>query len=377
MTKAIKSLTIALFGLAIWAPLLQQHFHLLHYESLTENRIRKSAPRNWASLLDRNSSFAREFEDYFNDNYGFRDLLIRTKNQLDYSLFHRSDKVLIGRGDWLFYKSVVEQEQIAAERFSDETWNGVYDRFLALNQALASRGITLVVISCPVKNTIYPEHLPPSAPRRPVPPAYGRLRTFFVNHPDIVVIDPFPILTNLKDRFPVYFRTDFHWTDPAGAEVARALVNRLGNLSGKGNLWKNPVAMRIAAHLDGGENQSLGLLWPLPEMAPSLEKDHPEAELGEYTYTQESNEWTYRTKLQDTSQLIPTTVMFGDSYADAFLRAGFAGYFVKFQKFYNWEIRQRFPQIPEGTRFVVFQIIESLFGGLQNPEMWPLGQQGP
>jgi hypothetical protein len=374
MTKTVKSLTVALFGFLIWAPLLQQHFNILRYESLTENRTRKSAPRDWASLWKRDSSFSKDFEDYFNDNYGFRDVLIRTKNQLDYSLFRRSDRVLIGRGDWLFYKSVVEQEQVDADRNPEEAWKSMFDRFVALNQALASRGVTLVVIPCPMKNTIYPEHLPANAPRRPAPYGYERSRKFFLSHPEIVTIDPVPILAGVKERLQVYFRTDFHWTDPAGAEVARSLVNRLGNLSGKGNLWENPAAMKIAAQLVGGENHSLGLLWPLPEMAPYLEKDHPEAELGEYAYTKEPNEWTYLTKISDQSGLIPATVMFGDSYADAFLRSGFTRYFVKFQKFYNWDLKNRFSQIPEGTKFFVFEYIESNFGGLLNPELWPLGK---
>jgi hypothetical protein len=374
MAKSLKSITVVLFALMVWAPLLQQHFHLLGYDSLTENRLRKTVPTNWTSLIERNSAFSRDFEDYFNDNYGFRDVLIRTKNQLDYSLFRRSEKVFIGRGDWLFYRSVVEQEQVAADRFSEETWNGLFERFLALNRALAARGMTLVVIPCPMKNTMYPEKVPANAPRRPHPSGYDRYRTFFLGHPEIVTIDPFPILESLKNSFQVYFRTDFHWTDPAGAEVAKALVNRLGTLSGKGSVWERPIAMKLAPQLVGGENHSLGLLWPISEIAPYLALDHPEAAFGEYVYTKESNEWTYRTRLPDPSRLIPGTVMFGDSYADAFLRAGFTGYFIKFQKFYNWDFKTRFAQIPEGTRFVIFEHIESLFGGLQSPDMWPLGQ---
>jgi hypothetical protein len=374
MAKHLKSATLVLFALALWTPLLQQHFVFLNYETLTENRLRRTIPIHWMALFERNSSFSREFEDYFNDNYGFRDVLIRTKNQIDFSLFRRSDKVFIGRGDWLFYRSVLEQEQVPADRVSEKGWNDLFDRFLALNRALALRGITLVVIPCPMKNTIYPENVPNNAPRRRSPSAYDRYRTFLLKHPEIVTVDPFPILSNLKNSFQVYFRTDFHWTDPAGAEVAKALVNRLGRLSGKGNLWDTSIAMKIVPHHYGGENHSLGLLWPLREMAPFLESDHPETVLGDYSYTKEANEWTWQTKLTDTSRLIPPTVMFGDSYADAFLRAGFTGYFEKFQKFYNWDLKTRFSQIPDGTRFVVFEHIESLFGGLQNPEMWPLGR---
>ena len=43
-------------------------------------------------LLDTSGQFAIRLNKWFDDRIGLRDLLIRTKNRIDYSLFHTSQK---------------------------------------------------------------------------------------------------------------------------------------------------------------------------------------------------------------------------------------------------------------------------------------------
>jgi hypothetical protein len=369
MIKAIKATAILLFALTILSPFLQERLHLFKYKSLTENRLMKPRPKDWPTLFESGMSFAKRYEEYFNDNYGLRDLLIRTKNQLDYLFFHKAEKIVIGPDNWLFYKSVVEEEEINVEKAPPQDWDRMFATMLKLNQVLAARGITLIIMPCPMKNSIYPEMLPASAPRRPNPTGLDRYRKFLHDHPEIVTVDTSPLLLKLKESFQIYYKTDFHWFDPAGAYMAKALVDRLGNLSGIGDLWDLPIKMRTQKISTGGENLSLGLLWPIQEDALMLESEHSGA--GDYTYTKEANEWTYRAKPGHPSRLLPCTVMFGDSYADAFARAGLTVYFSEFHKFFNWEFPQKYSKIPEGTRYLILQHIEPFLNPLLNPAFWP------
>ncbi len=371
MIKAIKSATIFLFALTIYSPFVQERFHVFKYHPLTENRLMKPRPTDWTTLFQSGMVFAKRYEEYFNDNYGLRDLLIRTKNQLDYIFFHEAEKVVIGPDNWLFYKSVVEQEEINIEKTPPQEWERMFAALLRLNRALAARGITLIMMPCPMKNSIYPEMLPATAPRRPKPTGLDRYRKFLMDHPEIVTVDTFPLLMKLKESFQVYYKTDFHWFDPAGAYMAKALVDKLGNLSGMGNLWDFPIKTRIEKITGGGENESLGLLWPIQEDALYLSPERNEAGVGEYSYTQEANDWTFRAKPGNQARLLPCTVMFGDSYADAFSRAGFTAYFSEFHKFFNWEFSKKYSEIAEGTRFVIFQHIETFLNPLLNPSFWP------
>jgi hypothetical protein len=173
----------------------------------------------------------------------------------------------------------------------------------------------------------------------------------------------------LKGSFRVYHKTDFHWTDPAGAYVAKALVDKLGNLTGIGDLWDLPIKIRTEKISYGGENHALALLWPLQEDALFLETER--SGVGEYLHTQEDNEWTFHAKAGPQPRLLHSTVMFGDSFADAFTRAGLTVYFSEFHKFYNWDFPKMFSKIPDGTRYLVLQHIETFLLPLLNPTFWP------
>lgn len=358
MTRAIKILTIGVFLSAICAPAVQQQRNLISVRPLQENRLMKKRPSDWQALFKTGSVFAAKFEEYFNDNYGFRDLLIRLRNQIDYSVFRKSEKVVIGRDGWLFYRSVVEEDEISAERTPPADWEGILARVLKLNRVLAARGITLVILVAPMKNSIYPEMLPACAPRRPSPTNFERFLAFLRAHPEIATVETGPLLTRLKGQMKVYYKTDFHWTDAAGAYAAQELIRKLGALSGRGNLWPEPIETVSKMGPAGGEAQSLGLLWQTYEEAPYPAGPRPDLDRGTYEQGQNSNEWTYTSNLSDRSRLIPDTVMFGDSYADAFLRAGFTAYFARFQKYSIWDFAQKFKAVPDGTRFVIFELLE-------------------
>lgn len=373
MIRTTKTASIAIFGLLLAAPFVQERLQPLSIRPLVENRLKTPRPTDWKTLFQNGTPFARKYEEYFNDTYGLRDLLIRAKNQADFRLFRKSEKILIGPDNWLFYKSVVEEQQIALERECDRAFGPMLERFVRLNRALASRGMTLVVLPCPMKNSIYPEMLPDTAPRRPVPNAFDRYRRFLAGQSEIVTVDPFDTLVGLKTSLQVYHKTDFHWTDPAGAHVARMLINKLGSLSGMGDLWSQPIEIRREPLEVGGENLALGLLWPVVEDALFLRSDRIATGLGEYTNSGHPNEWAYRAKEPQPGRQLPTTVMFGDSYADTFLRAGFTAHFSRFQKFSNYDLKTRLAKIPDGTRFVVLQHIETILLSLINPIVWPDG----
>ena len=370
MIKAARVVFISLFLSAAALPLIQQHLQLIQIPPLQENRKLKKMPTDWMSLFQSGMSFSEGFNDYFNDNYGFRDFLIRAKNQIDYRLFRKSEKVFIGRSGFLFYKSVVEKDEVGIERMTASDWETLYSRILRLNRVLASRGITLIMIPCPMKNSIYPEMVPPNAPRRPNPTNFQRYLAFLHAHPEIVTLDPTPLLLNLKSSMQVFCRTDFHWTDGAAAYVARELVRKLGNLSGKKELWNESIPITLKEVDAGGESDAMALLWKTGETLPYPAGERLDNLRGEYSKESNAYEWTYTSKCRDKSKLLPDTVMFGDSFSDGWVRAGFTGHFIKVQRFYNWEFQKNFKNIPSGTRYMILQHCETI-GMLHHTPFWP------
>ena len=369
--RVIRIISITIFFLFLCSPKAYKWRHFVQYAPLTENRLKIPRPKNWEALFEPGGSYAHKYEEYFNDNYGLRDLFIRLKNQADFWLFRQSEEIVIGRENWLFYKSVLEEQEIQTEGVPLAQFEIMFTRFLKLNRCLAGRGITLVIIPCPMNNTIYPEMVPANTARRPSPTGFQRYREFLHNHPEILSIDPSPQLLRLKDTWNVFHKTDWHWTDPAGAYIARDLVNLLGQKSGIGNLWDQPINPITRVFTGGGENNALALLWPIREQYLVLDEVGMKRVPREFAFSHDLTEWHFRSKLSADSKLLPPTVMFGDSYADAFLRAGFLIYFRSFQKFYNYRFREEFAKVPPDTRFLIFQLIEVNLNALQGDSIWP------
>ena len=155
------------------------------------------------------------------------------------------------------------------------------------------------------------------------------------------------------------------------AQVARNLVNMLAQKSGRDAPWNRPLSMRREMFAQGGENLALGLFRSLEEPYLLLDTVAVPEEIGTYHWTAEPNDWSYETHLADSSKLISPTVMFGDSFGDAFLRAGFTAYFSSFQKYYNYQFREKFSRIPPGTRFLVFEHTETFLNALLSDDLWP------
>jgi hypothetical protein len=369
MIRALQAGWVALFLLMLWAPTLEERFGILVVPSLDENRSRAPRPSGWGALFVEGAPFARQYDSYFNDSFGFRDFLIRAKNQLDYSIFGENDKVLVGRDGWLFYKSV-DQEQVYLETEARPHLERVFARLVQLNTVLAARGITLVIVPCPMNSTVLPEEQSPAAARRPRTTTFELYRHFLKAHPEIVTIDPLPILLGLKSRTRVYHKTDFHWTDPAAAYVAKDLVDRLGEVSGVGALWAQPLEIEKRPSSDGGEASAMGLLWPLVEERWMLKQDRIRQASGRLE-SFGPNEWIYESDAPSEAALLPPTVLFGDSFADGFGRAGANVYFRRLQKHYNYAFAKNYPTIPPGTRFVVLEHIESVLNQMATDAFWP------
>ena len=126
-------------------------------------------------LAAANGNFAAELNKWFDDRVGFRDLLIRAKNQADYALFNTSKKVYIGADGWLFYRHPID----SIANVNAAGLSALEASYLALARQLNERGIHLIVIGYPQKVAIYPEMAPPDMPVRPGAATMNNSEVFF------------------------------------------------------------------------------------------------------------------------------------------------------------------------------------------------------
>ncbi len=146
------------------------------------------------------------------------------------------EKALIGRDGWLFYKPGFDYMVAGANRLSTAT-NDPVPAIVGFRDELAARGIHLLVVPAPNKESVYPDQLTRRIPagQGVISPAtqevLARLQSAGVE-----CVDLFRVFAEARTnaaglrRSPLYLAQDSHWS-PAGLAlaveaVARRLVER-------------------------------------------------------------------------------------------------------------------------------------------------------
>lgn len=356
--RALRLSFIAGFFVLTLLPLAQMALKLPSARPVDENRTLAPRPRAiWQDPFE----WVKQADAWFTDHFGFRSLLIRTKTQIDYSIFRMSSKVYLGADNYLFYRPVLDAEKPAIDRFLKDHAADIAGNVRELHSALASRGIRLGVSINLLADRYLPEKLPASAPRYPEPQRIDSLIAELGKQLGPDFFDPAPILREVARKHPIFHKTDFHWNNPTAGEVAKVIVNRWSSLLGRdAPVWTRAIAMRPVRNSGG-----IARFWPLfiPRDETTLEIDFNfENPAGAESFTKQGIFESGHRIPDPRPDLLPTCVMVGDSFSDGYLVAGF---YIYFQNFYRvrWEagvsISRVIESLPDDTRLLLIQFTET------------------
>jgi len=358
-------LIVAGFGLLALFPLWEAATRWLPDQPLDEKRLPVPEPR-WQTSPNLRT-YLTGWQDWFDDRYAGRNLLIRLKTQLDYSLFSYSDKIYIGADGWLFYRSVYDDKISAEQEYTRPVADNIMAQFRHLRLWLGARGITLILIDVPLKDVFYSEMLPASAPRLPAPSVEDKIRHRLHDETGAVCIDAAAVLNTVKRERPVFHRTDFHWNDPAAFAVAQDTVDQMAWLLGDPALgWRLRLEIEKRPN-SGGEAAFMPLLRPVTEESLFVTPTWKEAP-ADVTYYQAPFEYVHVLR-SPPSRMLPPVVILGDSFFDGMIRSGFAEHFSALYRarIYNSTFQDVLLHLPRGTRFMVVEFIETAIGPVSSP----------
>jgi hypothetical protein len=222
------TLLIGLFLVLLWLPTLDHFFKLDHSRPTAENR----RPARWPQLggIGQSREFIAGVENYFNDHFGFRKLLIYLNNHLKGRLFNDTSgrEVLIGREGWLFYSGDAMLEHWNREKslsFQDlENWR----RLLEMRRDwLLQRGCKYILVVPPDKHTVYPEYLPDWMEKSAKPSDIHQLVQYMEARSTVEVLDLSQALIDAKKMRVNYLKTDTHWNLFGSFVAYQALLNAL------------------------------------------------------------------------------------------------------------------------------------------------------
>jgi hypothetical protein len=224
----------AAFLLAIGLPPLATALGLGGDAGSAEGRA-LAAPPSPKLLPGRAFEFLREFGNFYNDRFVFRQPLIAADSAWQYRVLGESisPKVLLGAQGWMFY--VFNLYQASNLNTLDQYWGTVLltdDELRGIRRVIearrddaARRGARFLCVIVPNKEWIHPEHLPgwvgPPGERT----IYDQLAESLRRDSGIEVLDPRGPLRDAAADRPRYFARDSHW-NWAGALVADGEIVR-------------------------------------------------------------------------------------------------------------------------------------------------------
>ena len=184
----------------------------------------------FATLSD--GRFQNAFESWFSKQLGLREAMIRTDNQINYSLFHTTRPgTVLGENNFLYEPSYIDAYN-GLHSMPQSEMLAFVERLKELNDSVTARGTRLLVMITPSKAATYPEYLPERR-RRDTPrnDTYERFQSL-VREKGIPLFDTVPIIRALKieSEYPVFPPGGTHWSKYSACRVGEAFMGTLSSL---------------------------------------------------------------------------------------------------------------------------------------------------
>src|SRR5271166_420737 len=189
---------------------------------LKEGRLLASPPEAPRSL-NALSAFPGEVDSYLKDHFGLRETMIHTQRDLSHPVLYGNEQVLVGRDGRMFYLGRDMVRQSAGLVLRDRMVADSADLLGGMRDALARRGVGLLVAVAPNSSTIYQDDLPLWAQKQ------GRKTEYDLFLADLAArgvkaVDLRPVMKSVESESPAYLMHDTHWTARAALSAFNAIA---------------------------------------------------------------------------------------------------------------------------------------------------------
>jgi len=163
------------------------------------------------------------------ESFYIRGRLINLTANLRYKLGDRVfPKVVVGENGWLIFTAEGDiQDYQKAESFTEEELATFQTDVDALSANYAERGITLLMVVVPNKNTIYPERVPSQIAVLGSESRLEQVTSYLQAHGQTQILDLRPALRAAKAEHEIYYATDTHWNGYGSYLAYSAIMHEL------------------------------------------------------------------------------------------------------------------------------------------------------
>lgn len=204
---------VSLFLIAILLPGLDICLKLDRFRHLNENRAQAAFP---VMVLSVNAlqKFPQEYTRWFNDHFGFRNMLVRANFFIRHTLMGGSPsrQVIVGKDGWLFYNGEGTIEDFRCITKFDATSLAKWGQTLEKRRLwLERQGIRYIYMIAPNKSTVYGEFMPDAYTRVRASSGLDDMVEYLKKNTRVTVVDSRQAFLAAKSRQRLYLKTDTHW----------------------------------------------------------------------------------------------------------------------------------------------------------------------
>jgi hypothetical protein len=197
------------------------------FDVKAENRHPATLPNFEFKYIKR---FPKEFEQYYNDNFSFRNYLIMLNGFVKYYVLRSpsSNRVVIGNDGWLFYTGDRNMDITKGSRkLSENELKKILSNQLAIQEYYKKLGIDYYLMITPSKTSIYYNFIKGNEFESSPYTLMDQIYDYLKENSNIKVVELKDNLLQSKHESRVYFKADTHW-NPKGMFIGYTnLINTI------------------------------------------------------------------------------------------------------------------------------------------------------
>ena len=223
--KNIIFISVLLF---LFLPIIEDLTHFIYTKPL-DGVIEKVRSPEFSDTAWFGRSFQEKKEKYLNQEFGFRNFLVRLHNQICYSLFKEAYAkwVVVGKENYMYESGYIES--YFGRNFIDDNYvKWKTTELKNLQDTLKKKNKSLLVVIAPGKASFYPEYIPDEY-------CYGKGRTFYesfcenltASGVEYVDFCQWFISMKNKSRYPLFPQYGVHWSIYGSAIALDSLLKKI------------------------------------------------------------------------------------------------------------------------------------------------------
>lgn len=224
---------IIIFMLLIMFPYLNSLTHIIKNEELKGVSEEKSKPTYGVKSYLK-GEYQTDFDDYYLENFPYRNIAIKNYNQLRYTLFNKGT-VIVGKEKYLYEESYIKEYLGIDIEVSDEYMNNLMNNLNVINSICKQNNKEMYIIITPSKAEIMSEYIPDkyyalASENEGYIRGYDLL-TEKLNNMGIKYFDSPKYLKENESITPIFYKTGIHWSFVSSTQVLSNFIKYINNTS--------------------------------------------------------------------------------------------------------------------------------------------------